>query len=145
VPGRPNSYDDGAEARRADVVQAIRFAHSVGGVGIACAVHGAGPPLLIDACWLSHLQFDGESPVWRHYLVELGKIRTVIRYDSRRAARDPDGTAGPADATGASDGCTPRRGADLSTESPAIPVEDRGTLAMPLLSLSRRGARAVDV
>jgi pimeloyl-ACP methyl ester carboxylesterase/DNA-binding CsgD family transcriptional regulator len=67
----------------ADVVQDIRFARSADGVGIAYAVHGSGPPLLVDACWLSHLQFDWQSPVWRHYLVELGRIATVIRYDER--------------------------------------------------------------
>ena len=67
----------------ADAVQDIRFARSADGVGIAYAVHGSGPPLLIDACWLSHLQFDWQSPVWRHYLVELGRIATVIRYDER--------------------------------------------------------------
>ncbi|MFT4163992.1 MAG: alpha/beta fold hydrolase [Microlunatus sp.] len=67
----------------ADAMQDIRFARSADGVGIAYAVHGSGPPLLIDACWLSHLQFDWESPVWRHYLVELGRIATVIRYDER--------------------------------------------------------------
>ena len=64
-------------------VQDIRFARSADGVGIAYAVHGSGPPLLIDGCWLSHLQFDWQSPVWRHYLVELGKIATVIRFDER--------------------------------------------------------------
>jgi pimeloyl-ACP methyl ester carboxylesterase/DNA-binding CsgD family transcriptional regulator len=64
-------------------VQDIRFARSADGVGIAYAVHGSGPPLLVDACWLSHLQFDWQSPVWRHYLVELGRIATVIRYDER--------------------------------------------------------------
>ncbi len=52
-------------------------------MGIAYAVHGSGPPLLIDTCWLSHLQFDWQSPVWRHYLVELGRFATVIRYDER--------------------------------------------------------------
>jgi pimeloyl-ACP methyl ester carboxylesterase/DNA-binding CsgD family transcriptional regulator len=77
------SYDVGVEELKADAVQDIRFARSADGVGIAYAVHGSGPPLLIDACWLSHLQFDWESPVWRHYLVELGKIATVIRYDER--------------------------------------------------------------
>ena len=66
-----------------DAVQDIRFARSADGVGIAYAVHGSGPPLLIDACWLSHLQFDWQSPVWRHYLVELGQVATVIRYDER--------------------------------------------------------------
>ena len=64
-------------------MQNIRFARSADGVGIAYAVHGSGPPLLIDKCWLSHLQFDWQSPLWRHYLVELGKIATVIRYDER--------------------------------------------------------------
>lgn len=68
---------------KADVVQDIRFARSADGVGIAYAVHGSGPPLLIDGCWLSHLQFDWESPVWRHFLIEMGKIATVIRYDER--------------------------------------------------------------
>ena len=67
----------------ADAVQDIRFARSSDGVGIAYAVHGHGPPLLIDACWLSHLQFDWQSPVWRHYLVELGQVATVVRYDER--------------------------------------------------------------
>jgi pimeloyl-ACP methyl ester carboxylesterase/DNA-binding CsgD family transcriptional regulator len=74
---------DGVTRRAADPVQDIRFARSADGVGIAYAVHGSGPPLLIDACWLSHLQFDWQSPVWRHYLVELGRIATVIRYDER--------------------------------------------------------------
>ncbi len=69
--------------REAGAVQDIRFARSADGVGIAYAIHGAGPPLLIDACWLSHLQFDWQSPVWRHFLVELGRIATVIRYDER--------------------------------------------------------------
>ncbi|MGI3783262.1 MAG: alpha/beta fold hydrolase [Janthinobacterium lividum] len=67
----------------AGVVQDIRFARSADGVQIAYAVHGAGPPLLVDACWLSHLQFDWQSPVWRHYLVELGRIATVVRFDER--------------------------------------------------------------
>jgi hypothetical protein len=70
----------------ADAVQDIRFARSKDGVGIAYAVHGSGPPLLVDACWLSHLQFDWQSPVWRHWLVELGHVATVIRYDERGTA-----------------------------------------------------------
>ena len=67
----------------ADAVQDIRFARAPDGVGIAYAVHGSGPPLLVDACWLSHLQFDWQSPVWRHWLVELGRIATVVRFDER--------------------------------------------------------------
>ena len=63
--------------------QEVRFCRSVDDVTIAYAVHGSGPPLVIDACWLSHLQYDWESPVWRHYLTELGKVATVYRFDER--------------------------------------------------------------
>jgi pimeloyl-ACP methyl ester carboxylesterase/DNA-binding CsgD family transcriptional regulator len=63
--------------------QDVRFCRSADGVTIAYAVHGSGPPLVIDACWLSHLQYDWDSPVWRHYLTELGKIATVYRFDER--------------------------------------------------------------
>ena len=66
-----------------EVVQDIRFARSADGTGIAYAIHGSGPPLLIDACWLSHLQFDWQSPVWRHFLEGFGRVATIIRYDER--------------------------------------------------------------
>ena len=63
--------------------QRVQFCRAPDGVRIAYAVHGNGPPLLISTCWLSHLQFDWESPVWRHFLVELGKFCTVVRFDER--------------------------------------------------------------
>jgi hypothetical protein len=43
----------------------------------------SGPPLLVSTCWLSQLQYDWESPVWRHFLRDLGRFATVIRYDER--------------------------------------------------------------
>jgi pimeloyl-ACP methyl ester carboxylesterase/DNA-binding CsgD family transcriptional regulator len=52
-------------------------------VRIAYAVHGSGPPLVVASCWLSHLQHDWNSPVWRHFLADLGTVATVIRYDER--------------------------------------------------------------
>jgi pimeloyl-ACP methyl ester carboxylesterase len=61
----------------------VRFCRSADGTRIAFAVHGAGPPLLLSCCWLSHLEFDWESPVWRNFLLDLGKLATVIRYDER--------------------------------------------------------------
>jgi len=65
------------------VNQEIRFGRSPDGTRIAYAVHGSGPPLVVASCWLSHLQHDWQSPVWRHFLDELGAIATVIRYDER--------------------------------------------------------------
>lgn len=63
--------------------QEVHFCRSADGVQIAYAVHGSGPPLVVDSCWLSHLQYDWVSPVWHHYLAEWGQGRTVIRFDER--------------------------------------------------------------
>jgi len=65
------------------VNQEIRFGRSPDGTRIAYAVHGSGPPLVVASCWLSHLQYDWQSPVWRHFLDALGAVATVIRYDER--------------------------------------------------------------
>ena len=61
----------------------VRFCRSIDGARIAYATHGEGPPLVVNTCWLSHLQHDWESPVWRHFLLGLGDIATVTRYDER--------------------------------------------------------------
>ncbi|MGN6503702.1 MAG: alpha/beta fold hydrolase, partial [Pseudolysinimonas sp.] len=63
--------------------QDIGFCTSADGVRIAYARHGSGPVLVVAACWLSHLQFDWESPVWRHFLDDIGRFATIIRYDER--------------------------------------------------------------
>jgi pimeloyl-ACP methyl ester carboxylesterase/DNA-binding CsgD family transcriptional regulator len=63
--------------------QEIRFCSSADGTRLAYAVHGTGPPLVVASCWLSHLQHDWRSPVWRHFLDGLGAIATVVRYDER--------------------------------------------------------------
>lgn len=63
--------------------QEIRFARTPDGVRLAYGIHGSGPPLVKVANWLSHLEFDWLSPVWRHWLTELGSDHTVIRYDAR--------------------------------------------------------------
>ena len=63
--------------------QSIRFCRAPDGVRIAYAVHGSGPPMLVSTCWLSQLQYDWASPVWQHFLRDLGRFATVIRYDER--------------------------------------------------------------
>ena len=59
----------------------IKFCRAPDGVRLAYAVHGSGPPVIVVSCWLSHLQYDWQSPVWRHFLDQLGSLATVIRYD----------------------------------------------------------------
>ena len=61
----------------------IRFCRGHDGVRIAYATCGSGPPLVKTANWLSHLEHDWESPVWRHMLEELSSGHTLIRYDER--------------------------------------------------------------
>src|SRR5215470_12641700 len=63
--------------------QEIRFCRTSDGVRIAYATTGSGPPLVKVSNWLSHLEFDWNSPVWRHEWTELSRDRTLIRYDVR--------------------------------------------------------------
>ncbi len=63
--------------------QDIRIGMAPDGVNIAYAVTGEGPPLVKAANWLSHLEFDWRSPVWRHWLEELARYHRLIRYDPR--------------------------------------------------------------
>jgi pimeloyl-ACP methyl ester carboxylesterase/DNA-binding CsgD family transcriptional regulator len=65
------------------VKQQVRFCTARDGVRLAYAVHGSGLPLVRVATWLTHLEFDWESPVWRHWLRGLGERHTLVRYDER--------------------------------------------------------------
>jgi DNA-binding SARP family transcriptional activator/pimeloyl-ACP methyl ester carboxylesterase len=63
--------------------QEIRYCRSPDGVQIAYAESGTGPPILRAAHWMSHLQYEWESPVWRHWIDSLSRENTLIRYDER--------------------------------------------------------------
>ena len=63
--------------------QEIRFCTASDGVRLAYAKHGRGPSLVKASNWLTHLEFDWESEVWRHWLEALGQTNTVVRYDLR--------------------------------------------------------------
>jgi pimeloyl-ACP methyl ester carboxylesterase/DNA-binding winged helix-turn-helix (wHTH) protein len=63
--------------------QDIRFCTARDGVRLAYATVGAGPPLVKPAHWMSHLEYDWESPVWRPWLHACARDHTLIRYDER--------------------------------------------------------------
>jgi DNA-binding SARP family transcriptional activator/pimeloyl-ACP methyl ester carboxylesterase len=63
--------------------QQVRFCKAADGTNIAYATVGEGPPLIKTANWLNHLDFDWESPVWRHIFRGLSDGRSLIRYDAR--------------------------------------------------------------
>ena len=75
--------DPAASVPPAPPVQEIRFCTTGDGTRLAYAASGAGPPLVKAANWLSHLDYDWESPVWRHWLAELSRRFRLIRYDER--------------------------------------------------------------
>jgi pimeloyl-ACP methyl ester carboxylesterase/DNA-binding winged helix-turn-helix (wHTH) protein len=63
--------------------QRIRFCTAADGARIAYATSGTGPPLVKPANWMTHVEFDWESPVWRHWLRELSRTHMLVRYDER--------------------------------------------------------------
>jgi pimeloyl-ACP methyl ester carboxylesterase len=65
------------------VEQQVRFCTAPDGVRLAYAMRGSGPPIVRVATWLTHLDFDGEGPVWRHWVDELAEGHALVRYDER--------------------------------------------------------------
>jgi pimeloyl-ACP methyl ester carboxylesterase/DNA-binding winged helix-turn-helix (wHTH) protein len=63
--------------------QEVRFARAADGVRLAYSEMGRGPTLVKAANWLSHLDYDAESTVWRHWLTELSSRFRLVRYDER--------------------------------------------------------------
>lgn len=61
----------------------VRFCRGRDGARLAWAIHGSGPPVIVVSCWLSHLRHDWQSPVWHHFLEDLGGFATLVRYDER--------------------------------------------------------------
>lgn len=109
--------------------QKIHFTTTGDGVRIAYATVGDGPPLVRAAHWITHLEYDWNSPVWRHWLEGLARGRTLIRYDERGCGlsdHDPD---------------------DISMESFVHDLETvvdaMGLDRFPLIGLSQGGAVAV--
>ena len=109
--------------------QKIKFTQSSDGVRLAYSIAGEGPPLVMGAVYMSHIEFDWESPVKIPWLREFSKNHTLIRYNYR--------------GTGLSDWDVE----DLSFEGwvrdlEAV-VEAAGLERFPLLAMSQAGTVAV--
>jgi pimeloyl-ACP methyl ester carboxylesterase/DNA-binding CsgD family transcriptional regulator len=66
-----------------ELKQAIRFCTSSDGARIAYATMGKGPPLVRAAHFLTHLEFELRTPVWRPWLAAFTRDHTLVRYDQR--------------------------------------------------------------
>lgn len=63
--------------------QRIAFCHSADGTRIAYASSGNGFPLVKAGHWLTHLEHDWRSPIWRPFLDRLNSQFRLVRYDQR--------------------------------------------------------------
>jgi DNA-binding winged helix-turn-helix (wHTH) protein/pimeloyl-ACP methyl ester carboxylesterase len=63
--------------------QEVHFCTAADGVRIAYAEVGNGPPLIRTGHWLTHLEYDWESPVWSPFLDAIAARHRLIRYDAR--------------------------------------------------------------
>lgn len=63
--------------------QQIRFCESFDGVKLAFAISGDGPPLVKAPHWLTHLEYEWESPIWKPWIAELSRGHRLVRMDQR--------------------------------------------------------------
>jgi DNA-binding winged helix-turn-helix (wHTH) protein/pimeloyl-ACP methyl ester carboxylesterase len=112
-----------------DLRQEIRFCTTADGTRLAYATVGSGPPLVRAAHWITHLDYDWQSPVWRHWLVGLAHHRMLIRYDERGC--------------GLSDHDVKDFSLDAWVQDLETVVDDVGLDRFPLLGVSQGGAVAV--
>jgi class 3 adenylate cyclase/pimeloyl-ACP methyl ester carboxylesterase len=74
---------NGSGDGQAKANQEIKYCRTSDGVRLAYATSGSGPTMVKAANWMNHLEYDWESPVWRHFLRTLSREHTLIRYDAR--------------------------------------------------------------
>jgi len=110
--------------------QEIRFCHTADGVRLAYGLMGAGPPLVKVAHWLTHLEYDLESPVWRHWHRDLSARFRVLRYDERGC--------------GLSDQVVEDFSLDAWVADLETVVDAAGWERFPLLGVSQGGAVAIE-
>jgi pimeloyl-ACP methyl ester carboxylesterase/DNA-binding winged helix-turn-helix (wHTH) protein len=109
--------------------QVIRFCTAADGARIAFATMGSGPVLVKAANWLTHLDHDHETFVWRHWLQGLARDRTLLRYDERGC--------------GMSDWDVDRFEFDDWVDDLELVVDAAGLERFPLLGVSQGAAVAV--
>ncbi len=108
--------------------QEIRFCTAADGARIAYSLVGDGPPLVKAPNWLTHIEFEWKSPVWRHWWVELAKSHQLIRLDQR--------------GSGLSDRSVQEQSFETWVSDLGSVVDDLGLERFPLLGISQGGAIA---
>jgi len=108
--------------------QRIQFCTTGDGTRIAYATSGDGPWLVKAANWMTHLDYDWTSPVWRHWLTDLSRDHRLLRYDERGCGlSDRDVTFS----------------FDAWVDDLEVVVDAAGVDRFPLLGVSQGGAVAI--
>ena len=107
----------------------IRFTQVGSGARIAWARNGRGAVLVRVAHWMTHVEHDLRSPIWRPWLERLGRELEVVRYDERGC-----GLSGSDDVP---------LGLDAATEELAAVVAATGAPCVALLGQSGAAAPAI--
>ena len=63
--------------------QHVRYVTVADGTRLAWAEAGTGPVLVKAANWLTHLEYEWQSPVWKHWLRFFSAHCRFVRYDER--------------------------------------------------------------
>src|SRR4030095_6724678 len=61
----------------------VRYCAAHDGTRLAWSAVGEGPPLVKTANWMTHLEQDWHSPLWRHWIQEFINGHCLVRYDER--------------------------------------------------------------
>ncbi|WP_244508266.1 alpha/beta fold hydrolase [Mesorhizobium sp. LCM 4577] len=80
---RPAQAPSKPAAPAQDPGRAVQFCRALDGTRLAYASTGSGAAILRAAHWMSHLTFDWDSPIWRHWMGELSRHNRLVRYDQR--------------------------------------------------------------
>jgi pimeloyl-ACP methyl ester carboxylesterase/DNA-binding CsgD family transcriptional regulator len=63
--------------------QRVRYVNAADGTRLAWADAGEGPVVVKAANWLTHLEYEWESPVWKHWIQFFSSHFRFVRYDER--------------------------------------------------------------
>lgn len=77
------AVDGGRVSGEGAADQIVRYCQSSDGTRVAFAVTGRGYPLVRAGHWLTHLEYDWHSPIWRPLLDRLSRDFEVVRHDQR--------------------------------------------------------------